>query len=161
METLLDLFRILRIIEGSLSDRYAAVRIAPFHALILVDLLVRGPTSVGSLRRRLGCRDSTLSSALRVLDERGCIRRTRQVERGRSALVALTMPGRTLARWIYDDLVGLDFRLSGGGDDQRRSALRSVSRVGAAIFDEEAAMAPRPPSRRRRRLARPQDPLLD
>jgi len=151
METLLELLRCMRTVEGHLSTEFGAIRLAPLHAHLLVVLLLDGPSSVPRLRSRLGCADSTLSSALRALEDRGCIRRVRDPGRGSVAHLALTQPGSLIAGWAWDAISAASWRLGVLADeDGERVVDRLVRATDDALRDRRGRRPHRRRSHRRR-----------
>jgi DNA-binding MarR family transcriptional regulator len=157
MDVVLELLRVQRMLEGHLSIEFGAIRLAPLHAHLLIVLLCDGPSSFRRLESRLGCADSTLSSAIRRLEDRGCVKRLRDPGPGTTELVALTRPGRLLATWAWDSLARIGWRLDLLAEQDGGQAMkRLVTATDDALRDRRR----RGPHRRRSHRRR-EDPLLE
>jgi DNA-binding MarR family transcriptional regulator len=144
-------------VEGHLSIEFGAVRLAPLHAHLLVVLLRDGPSSFPRLRNRVGCADSTLSSAIRALEDRGCVRRVRDPGRWTTTHYALTRPGRQLAEFAWRSIDAVNWRLGVLVEaDGSRVIARLVRATDDALRDDRGHDAYRRRSHRRR-----EDPLLE
>jgi DNA-binding MarR family transcriptional regulator len=157
METLLELIRCVRVVETHLSTEFGAIRLSPLHAHLLVILLRDGPSSFRRLEKRLGCPDSTLSSAIRRLQDRGCIRRIRDPGYWTTEHLTLTRPGRMLAQWVSDELSGAGWRLDILASDDGGALLRKLlSATDDAFRDIHGRTAARLRSHQPR-----EDPMLE
>ncbi len=76
--------------------------LSPQGARALVTLMERGPMRVSLLAELVGLEPTGLSHLMRTLDQRGLLRRERDETDHRSVTVALTTPGRALARRCAD-----------------------------------------------------------
>lgn len=157
MDVLFEILRVARLVESGLSLDFGAIRLSPLHAQLLVVLWRDGPSSFRRLLHRLGCADSTLSSALRALEDRGCLRRVRDPGRRTTVHFALTLPGRQLASIAWDSMAVLDWRLAAVAEDGAGDAIqRLFDAADAALRDGRGRVAHRARSHRRR-----EDPLLE
>lgn len=157
MDTLLELLRCTRMVEGHLSVEFGAIRLSPLHAQLLIVLLRDGPSSIRRLLDRIGCSDSTLSSAVRALEDRGCVRRVRDPGRWTTTHVALTRPGRQLAEFASDAIRATTWRLAVlTEEDGTRVMRRLVRATDDALRDDRQ----RDPYGRRSHRRR-EDPLLE
>jgi DNA-binding MarR family transcriptional regulator len=157
MDVVLELLRVQRMLEGHLSVEFGAVRLAPLHAQILVILLRDGPSTFRRLESRLGCADSTLSSAVRRLEDRGCVKRLRDPAPGTTEVIALTRPGRLLAQWAWSSLATISWRLGLLAEQDGGRAMKGITRAADDALRDRWGRAPN----RRRSHRRREDPLLD
>jgi DNA-binding MarR family transcriptional regulator len=156
MDPLLEILRCARLAEGALSMEYRAIGLAPLHALILAVVYVDGPSSHRRLVRRLGCADSTLSSAVRRLEDRGLVRRVRDPGRVSTPHLALTRPGRLMASWVWDTLAVVNWRLAFDEDGRSEVLARLAAALDEMLRDRRGLHA-----RRARSHRRYEDPLLE
>jgi DNA-binding MarR family transcriptional regulator len=157
MDTLLELLRCTRMVEGHLSIEFGAVRLAPLHGHLLVVLLRDGPSSFRRLLDRVGCSDSTLSSAIRALEDRGFLRRVRDPGRWTTTHFTLTQPGEQLAAFVWSAMTATSWRLQVLTEgDGERVMQRIVRATDDALRDDRG----RGPYERRSHRRR-EDPLLE
>jgi DNA-binding MarR family transcriptional regulator len=157
MDTLLELIRCVRVVETHLSTEFGAIRLPPLHAHLLVILLRDGPSSFRRLEKRLGCPDSTLSSAIRRLEDRCCVRRIRDPGYWTTEHITLTRPGRQLAQWVGDEISAAGWRIDllAASDDGALMG-KLLSATDDAFRDVQGRTAARLRSHRRR-----EDPMLE
>lgn len=157
MDVLLELLRTARLVETGLSLDFGAIRLPPLHAHLLVVLWLDGPSSFRRLLQQLGCADSTLSSALRALEDRCLLRRIREPGRQTTVHFTLTRTGRQLARIAWDSMAALNWRLGVLAEDEGGDAIRRLlGAADSAIRDGRGRTPHRARSHRRR-----EDPLLE
>jgi DNA-binding MarR family transcriptional regulator len=157
MDTLLELLRCTRMIEGHLSIEFGAIRLSPLQAQLLIVLLHDGPSSFRRLLDRIGCSDSTLSSAVRALEDRGCTRRVRDPGRWTTTHVALTRPGRQLAEFASDAIRATSWRLAAIAEEDGTLVIRRLVRAADDALRDERGRDPYDGRSHRRR----EDPLLE
>lgn len=157
METLMELLRCTRMVEGHLSLEFGAIRLSPLHAQLLIVLLRDGPSSFRRLLDRIGCSDSTLSSAIRALEDRGCVRRVRDPGSWTTPHLTLTRPGRQLAEFALSAITATAWRLSVLAEEDGGHVIRRlVAATDDALRDDRGRDPYRCRSHRRR-----EDPLLE
>jgi DNA-binding MarR family transcriptional regulator len=85
--------RVTHLLLADLQDRIPELGLSPGEVNVLAAFEDQDALTVGHVLRRTGHRPSTLTGILRRLESRRLIRRTRNPDDGRSAVLALTPDG--------------------------------------------------------------------
>ena len=85
--------RVTHLLLADLQDRIPELGLSPGEVNVLAAFEDQDALTVGHVLRRTGHRPSTLTGILRRLESRRLIRRTRNPDDGRSAVLALTPHG--------------------------------------------------------------------
>ena len=85
--------RVTHLLLADLQDRIPELGLSPGEVNVLAAFKDHDAPTVGHVLRRTGHRPSTLTGILRRLESRRLIRRTRNPDDGRSAVLGLTPHG--------------------------------------------------------------------
>jgi MarR family transcriptional regulator, organic hydroperoxide resistance regulator len=140
----LDFMRLIWSVDHglqSLSKRmHASLGLTGPQRVALRVLGRRPGITAGSLARALRVHPSTLTGVLRRLERRGLVRRTRDPEDGRRALLELTPRGRKLDVPSPGTVEAVVSRiLSGMPPARSRAAAELLAALAAALLEESAS----------------------
>ena len=128
-----SLTELRRILQFRDRDRICCYGVSITQAYVLDALTVRGPMSLNDVAAELYVDKSTASRCVKVLEEKGLIRRRRDAEDARSIVLELTAAGRRTQEKIEKECLDEERQLLVGFDPAaRRAILEFIGRLTAA-----------------------------
>ena len=132
-----------RSLRGRLTDTLWPPELDPLMALLLRKIWMNGSSiGIAQMRIELALPKSTISSALRRLEERGYIRRYPNLVDARYVDAALTGPGELVAKAVTDLIGELEVDVHEAAGGQARYGFDRVAWALAAMDEEDDAYAP-------------------
>lgn len=132
-----------RSLRGRLADTLWPPELDPLGALLLRKIWMNGSSiGIAHLRYQLALPRSTLSTALRRLEDRGYISRSQNVVDARHVDAALTRAGKLVAEAVTDLIGDLEVDVHDAAGGQARYGSGRVAWMLAAMDEEADAYVP-------------------
>lgn len=129
-----------RSLRGRLTDTLWPPELDPLGALLLRMIWMNGSSiGIAHLRIQLALPKSTLSTALRRLEDRGYVRRRPNVIDARYVDAALTRAGQMVAPAVTDLIAELELDVHEAAGGQARFGFDRVAAMLAAMDEESAS----------------------